>query len=124
MAKPFCSAVTCGGTVERVTGIEPVLSAWEQRNNRPAWARPISHSTADLPVRFSRIPAHPSIGRLIPDRSPTGSPARAPPVPCRARGSRRWTGQPGACRARRDAYGMKLTVDAAHASVGDRCLTV
>jgi hypothetical protein len=29
MAPPMLSAVSCGYVVERVTGIEPALSAWE-----------------------------------------------------------------------------------------------
>jgi hypothetical protein len=36
-APPMLSGVSCAFSVERVTGIEPALSAWESERNRPSW---------------------------------------------------------------------------------------
>ena len=62
--------------VERVTGLEPALSAWEERDNHPIRSRPVPYSAADLRIHFSLIPEDPLAGQAIPDGSPAQSPAR------------------------------------------------
>jgi hypothetical protein len=53
-APPMLSAVSCGYTVERVTGIEPALSAWESDRSGPltalTWAAGTPRVTVMNPV--------------------------------------------------------------------------